>query len=416
MNKTLLQTSRHTIKNPSNMNMINLLFKNGKIVNDFDTTMNSNDFLKKFPRGAYTAMRTLHRNSIFQLKFHTHRLIYTTTQMIQNELLDIGRKSPNSESLIEPYGSDDVRIGAYPLTLLSAVENDHSQQHELFFEEAIKILAESIAQYSQQVDGKEWKDFGQDTMDELKITLLLVWYHHKHDTSLQDLKLSTTFDLYAHITKLGERPQGSVVVDIMPGSRTHLGNAKDSIWILERNTMMEKKTKEANEVLMCEEEGTVREGLSSNFFIIRSNKVITAKDGILFGSVRGLLIPTRDQAENILDMKQYQTEQDNTVLKVGDYIEENPNLSDLLEWDEAFISSTSRLVLPIRSMNIHKACIDSLPKQKAEVIKKSDRLIDCGAYYSFSFNNTSQSEQIYKNLITKMQSMSTRVLGIDSTN
>ncbi|KAF0984023.1 hypothetical protein FDP41_007938 [Naegleria fowleri] len=407
---------------------INMLFKNGKRIQEFDASTNASDFLLNFPRGAYTTMRTLHRHSIFQLKFHIHRLIYSTTKMIADELLDISQKSPNSEQLIENYlniAKENHRIGAYPLSLMTSVDNCNNETHELFLEEAIRILSQDICEYYKSVDGMDEMEICTETcptvpMDELKITLLLVWYHQissSEDNSFEnEVKISTTFDLYSHITKLGERPSKPVLVDILPGSRCHLGNAKDSIWITERNAMIDRKSKGSNEVIMCESDGIVREGLSSNFFIVdSSNRVVTAKEGILFGSVRGLLIPTKDQAENIMENTGTQNDSSDTVLKSDEYCEETPNLADILAWKEAFITSTSRLVLPIKTMNIAKECIDEiLPREKSQEIKQSGRLQDCGTYYSFTFESTQFSENLNRLLISKMQTMSIKVVTSDS--
>ncbi|KAG2393374.1 hypothetical protein C9374_006905 [Naegleria lovaniensis] len=408
---------------------INMLFKNGKRVQEFDASTNASDFLLNFPRGAYTTMRTLHRHSVFQLKFHIHRLIYSTTKMIADEHLDISKKSPNSELLIENYNNtikDNNRIGMYPLSLLSSVDTSNNETHELFLEESIRILSQDICEYYNNVDAIDPVQILAEScptapMDELKITLLLVWYHHQISSSGDDfeneMNISTTFDLYSHITKLGERPSKPVLVDLLPGSRCHLGNAKDSIWITERNALYERKSKDSNEVIMCESNGIVREGLSSNFFIVNSsNQVVTAKEDILFGSVRGLLIPTKDQAENIIENSGAQNDSfDNTVLKPEEYCEENPNLADMLTWKEAFITSTSRLVLPIRVMNIAKECIDEiLPTERAQKIKESGRLKDCGTYYSFTFESTQFSENLNRLLISKMQTMSIKVVTSES--
>ncbi|EFC49866.1 predicted protein [Naegleria gruberi] len=382
---------------------INLLFKNGKIVTDFDVSTNSTDFLKQFPRGAYTAMRTLHRHSVFQLKFHVHRLIYTTMKMINDEHLEINTNSPKSESLIE-----ECSIGMYPLSLLSSVEkSNNNEKHELFLEEVVKTLGQSIAEYSINVDDEHPNECDQLSVEELKVTLLLVWYHQRKSSS----EISTSFDLYSHITKLGERPSKPVFVDIVPGSRCHLGNAKDSIWITERNSMLNKKTQSSNEVLMCEESGIVREGTSSNFFIInRDGKVVTARDGILFGSVRGLLIPTQDQAQSILK-NSTEEESCETVLKSSEYTEDNPTIRDLLNWKEAFITSTSRLVLPIKTINIAKECIDNiLTREEIEQVKPHLKELN-SYYYSYELESVDQCIHLNQLLVNKMQSMSIRVVN-----
>ena len=83
-----------------------------------------------------------------------------------------------------------------------------------------------------------------------------------------------------------------------------------------------------NEVLLSTEEGKITEGLSSNFFAIRDGKLYTAEQDILFGTVRGVVIEVCKE------------EKIPVVL-------ESPHTTDLKACEAAFITSTSRLVLPI---------------------------------------------------------------------
>ncbi|KAL9654483.1 hypothetical protein ABK040_010503 [Willaertia magna] len=368
----------------------NMLWRNGKVISEYDKRIDSTAFLKDFPRGAYTTMRTLHRINVFQFMFHMHRLIHTTKQMIEKE------KNENSLKDDHMNHVEFIEEDGYPFSLLM---NDDAQG---FLAETKRMLGKSILEYSLTIDQKDLKEVIQkqdslEGMDELKITMLLVW-STKYDR----------FDIYSHITKLENRPKHAITVDIRKGSRTHLANSKDSHWILERDQLLEKKSKSSNEVLMCEDDGTVREGLSSNFFIISSKdkKVITAKEGILYGTVRRLLVPTEEEIGN--SENQHQT----TILNEGEYIEGNPNLKDLLDWKEAFITSTSRLVLPIEKFIIEKDCIDNNEnlQQNKQYLLESGKLIEENNHYIYQLPSTEQSNALYKKLFAKMQEMSCRVV------
>lgn len=70
------------------------------------------------------------------------------------------------------------------------------------------------------------------------------------------------------------------------------------------------------------------EGLSSNFFGIKNGKIYTAEEGVLPGLTRSLIL----EAAQKIDIP--------TIL-------EGPLFGDLYNLDEAFISSTSRGVLPV---------------------------------------------------------------------
>lgn len=81
-------------------------------------------------------------------------------------------------------------------------------------------------------------------------------------------------------------------------------------------------------------DGNLYEGLSSNFFIIRSDRSIQTApiESVLFGTI----------------MKR--------VLKDWKYSEiifEHPNVNEIDSWRGAFITSTSRLILPIHTI-IHR--------------------------------------------------------------
>lgn len=83
-----------------------------------------------------------------------------------------------------------------------------------------------------------------------------------------------------------------------------------------------------NETLMINEAGYILEGLSSNFFAVLNDEVRTADDGVLQGITRNLVIETIHQMGIRIVC---------TPIQASDI----PNIS------EAFITSTSRGVLPV---------------------------------------------------------------------
>ena len=82
------------------------------------------------------------------------------------------------------------------------------------------------------------------------------------------------------------------------------------------------------QVLLSAPGGRVLEGLSSNFFAVVGGAVHTAGEGVLAGSVRHLILELA-RREGIP-----------VVLTP-------PRLADLDSWEGCFISSTSRLLLPV---------------------------------------------------------------------
>ncbi|MGB0387847.1 MAG: aminotransferase class IV [Ardenticatenaceae bacterium] len=110
--------------------------------------------------------------------------------------------------------------------------------------------------------------------------------------------------------------------------------AKDSAFIAASREARTLKSQRINEVLMVGAEGGVLEGLSSNFFGIRDGTLITADEGVLPGLTRSLILDEVQKAGIPLRFESLPAEE----------------LSDL---DEAFISSTSRAVLPIVEVDGH---------------------------------------------------------------
>lgn len=83
-----------------------------------------------------------------------------------------------------------------------------------------------------------------------------------------------------------------------------------------------------NEVLMVGSDGAILEGLSSNFFAVRGGVLHTAEEGVLPGSTRTMVLEEAEAAGCPLRLQPIM-------------------LTELAELEEAFISSTTRMVLPL---------------------------------------------------------------------
>jgi branched-subunit amino acid aminotransferase/4-amino-4-deoxychorismate lyase len=163
-----------------------------------------------------------------------------------------------------------------------------------------------------------------DSTEETKITILITWE-------------IDNFDISIHFSDLGSiPPKNSLSIEMIPGSRSHI-TAKDSEWIRYRKLIESmKKDKKSNEIVLVDQEGLANEGLSSNFFVVmKDNSIWTANDGIISGTVRSLILKVCEEL-NI-----------NVVFK-------SPQVNDIKNWKEIFISSTSRLLLPIPKLYFHE--------------------------------------------------------------
>ena len=96
---------------------------------------------------------------------------------------------------------------------------------------------------------------------------------------------------------------------------------------------------EFDEILMFTPDGDLLEGLSSNFYGIIGDTVFTAEEGVLSGTTRDFVLKIAEKLQIPVRLQPV-------------------NLRDIDKLDEAFITSTSRGVLPIRM-------IDSVSMKKA---------------------------------------------------
>ena len=92
------------------------------------------------------------------------------------------------------------------------------------------------------------------------------------------------------------------------------------------------KGNEYEEILMVDEKKEILEGLSSNFYAISKGTLFTADEGVLSGTTRDFVLKLAD--------------------RLGIPVVLRPaSLLELKYIDEAFITSTSRSILPIRSID-----------------------------------------------------------------
>ena len=108
--------------------------------------------------------------------------------------------------------------------------------------------------------------------------------------------------------------------------------AKLSNFLSRAENIRDQEEGEFDEILMYTAEGDLLEGLSSNFYGIIGDTIYTAEDGVLSGTTRDFVLKIAE--------------------KLGVPVKLQPvNLRDIDQLDEAFITSTSRGVLPIQRID-----------------------------------------------------------------
>ncbi len=85
---------------------------------------------------------------------------------------------------------------------------------------------------------------------------------------------------------------------------------------------------DVHEALMVDEDGKILEGLTSNFFAVKGGRLWTNESEVLSGVTRSLVIDAAEEAGLKLNLK-------------------SVTLSEILKIEEAFITSSSRAILPV---------------------------------------------------------------------
>lgn len=117
-----------------------------------------------------------------------------------------------------------------------------------------------------------------------------------------------------------------VSVQTLPAQRRN-PRAKDNQWMADRVALKARMSPDAYEGLLTSPEGDLLEGTSSNFYAILDGALFTARNGVLEGISRRIVMAV---APDILPVH-----------------ETAPNRADLPRFQEAFLTSSSRGVIPI---------------------------------------------------------------------
>ncbi|KAL0055823.1 hypothetical protein WJX82_004738 [Trebouxia sp. C0006] len=204
-------------------------------------TSPADSWLKAAPRGAYTTARTVNRDAVFELDAHIKRLASSCQQMLDNDA-KAGDQHP-SEELNKLSDATHLR----PRVVAS-----------------LAAAVQAFRQDSPQHEG------------ELKLTVLISW------ESGQSV-------IQSHVAALPDRPQPPVKVQARGAPRQN-ATAKDSEWVRTRQALEKDKPSDVNEILLVTEQGLVLEGTQTNFFAVVDNTVYTAEEGVLMGTVRGVVL------------------------------------------------------------------------------------------------------------------------------
>lgn len=304
--------------------------------------MTFKSFIASFPRGAYTSARTYRQRAVFEYDEHVARLARSVDLMCHSEAERAALHWVTDPATLEPFVRRECRAAI-----------------EYFIQQTQKQTAVLRTDSSS---------------DEMKLTLLIAWNRSELPAvsppdgsnltapvpspadgiaAAAEAATVTTVDgvpavhFWTLCQRLLPRPTAPVVVECM-GHPRHNAKAKDSAWVLDRTALEQAMSKDANEVLLSDDAGNITEGLSSNFFVVR---YVDGDGGLSADAPRPFVLYTASNALEGTVRKLIL--QICSSLSIPVVLDRNLNVFlDLPEhhWDECFISSTSRLILPIREL------------------------------------------------------------------
>eukprot|EP01118_Nematostelium_gracile_P017889 TRINITY_DN7784_c0_g1_i1.p1 TRINITY_DN7784_c0_g1~~TRINITY_DN7784_c0_g1_i1.p1 ORF type:complete len:301 (-),score=70.17 TRINITY_DN7784_c0_g1_i1:46-948(-) len=255
----------------------------------------------------------------------------------QFTLTNLSYRGENRSALKDQYKTFDELLSAHPRGAYSTgrtvdrdsvlefpfhVERLTKSYNSIFEENLTKENLSPILMESLRYGVNTFKDTFKESKEEMKLTMFITKETENQTTSLFTL-----------VAPLGLFPD-SVNVEIRRAER-HNPTVKDSRWIESRKTLEQKKAKDVNEVLLENEDGELLEGTQTNFFALNKEGVLltAGDDRVLPGTIRNLIL--------------HICKEKNIAIKM-----EAPNVKDINNWDSCFLSSSSRLILPIHEMRL----------------------------------------------------------------
>ena len=261
-----------------------------------------NEFILSYPSGAYTGMRTVHRDAIVELGTHMTRMT-------------------DSLSSIHFEGKTKSQTDAANEALKSLRDPVD------FKTKVIPLLKKGLSEYYEHVDATT----NTEHPSEAKISLMATYSFETQQPYFA-----------AHFAALPSIPPNKrVKVGIERKERT-APEVKDSQWVRDRLNLEKNKPADMNEVLLMDNQQRLYEGMASNFLVVKDGIVLCASlDHILLGSILKIVIKVC-QKHNILFKWEF------------------PELEDAKQgkWEGCFLTSTSRLLLPIETIIIDGESIE----------------------------------------------------------
>lgn len=345
------------------------------------TPLDSNTLLQLLPRGAYTTCRTVKNGTaIYQFDYHVQRLANSALSILKNTVLlsttlggeDVDDKAEEvvvGEEKTDNNNNIALATSNHPIQhdrTLTIPEIDKLDITNVKWEKsmAMKCIRDTLHAFCQGYEREDDNRSNNDDIDdgeEYKITLLATWEKKppRPPLTLNNDSSQSQYEsvLYCHVGLLKPKEEKSTHTRVLVhGHGRANALAKDSKWVFDREKLQpvnnnnkndddeskKDKTEEDSqhpfeEIILLNNNGELLEGTQTNFYVVsNTNSIITANEGILYGSVRDSVLRVCDHHNIHVELRP-------------------PTLDDLRDACGVFISSTSRWV-----MEVHEVCLGDL--------------------------------------------------------
>ncbi|KAI8137854.1 aminotransferase [Fennellomyces sp. T-0311] len=250
----------------------------------------ANDFVLSFPRGAYTGMRTVQKVAVVELDSHMKRLTNSLSLM---------KFVPEGAEAEPQHVSSD----------LASFRNVSALQARL-----VPLLRTGLSAF-------------EHTEQETKVTVIVGYSHEQRRPCFA-----------AQFSPLSAPLQQRVKVEVENKLRS-TPVVKDSQWVRDRAGLEKSKAQDVNEVVLVDDVGNLYEGMSSNFFAVKTDDdgkpVVQCAplEHVLLGTVMKIVMRVCEKHRIPIEWS-------------------FPQIRDARanKWQGCFLTSTSRLLLPIEGL------------------------------------------------------------------
>ncbi|KAF0698596.1 Aste57867_10790 [Aphanomyces stellatus] len=250
------------------------------------------------PQGVYSSARTVHSKFIFALESHLKRL--GASVHLATHVMTVGFPLVQpTKTILKDAGDDELAQLVKPrvLATLRAAMDDLKQQNA----------------------------FSDD--QEFKLTMIMQPFPTA--TKMTDV-VANQGDIYCHVGVMCAKDAKNVRVEVAGQPRNN-PLVKDLQWAKDREALYAAMSPNTEEIILMDPNTRwLYEGSQTNFYVVQNNRVVTAEEGILKGTMRDLVVESCAALGIPVELR-------------------SPRLDEVDEWSGAFLTSTSRVLMPIKT-------------------------------------------------------------------